>query len=133
MSNRVLLGKIGANYKLLIAKPSYDVTTAVKNEQLAFSSDWNEAGNILQVGQINLTASNYVRLPLPFYNTSLSCLAMAKKGGLFYPLNVLRCIMLTDETNHSVVLQSSYGSVTFSLGNSGASDIVYYAIMGNQF
>ena len=67
----------------------------------------------------------------------VSVLAMAKKGGLFYPLNVLSCIMTGSAIdNHSVGLQDRPGavtSITFSLGSSGTSDIVYYAVMGNLF
>ncbi|UVK46813.1 hypothetical protein BPNPMPFG_002523 [Mesorhizobium sp. AR07] len=138
MANRVLLGASGGSYKLLVSKPSYEVTSALTNQQLAFSSDWNETGNILQTGQVNMTSSQYVHLSVPsIWSLNLSVMAMTLKGGLFYPLNVLSCIMLgSDVGNHSVALQDRPGAVTsisFSLGSSGAADIVYYAIIGNLF
>lgn len=138
MVNRVLLGASGGSFKLLVSRPTFDVTTALTAKQLAFSSDWSETGNILQTGQVNLTSTGFVNLSVPsIWSLNLSVLAMAYKGGLFYPLNVLSCIMLGSNVgNHSVALQNRTGavtSITFTLGSSGAADIVYYAVMGNLF
>ncbi|RUX60155.1 hypothetical protein [Mesorhizobium sp. M7A.F.Ca.CA.002.12.1.1] len=131
MANRVLLGAVAGSYKLLVSKPGSDVTLGLPNEQLAFSSDWPDAGKILQIGSIALASNGIVQMSVPFFSNLLNVVAMVKIGSVFWPMTTLSNVI---NNNASAGLRHDIQTVAFNGGQgSGSSSIVYYAIMENQF
>lgn len=132
MANRLVLGAVDGSYKLKVSKPGYDVMTALQNKQLAFSTDWNEAGNIIAIGSVALSGDQ-VQMPFAGFSERLTVLAMCKVGTKFIPLNTLSCLMNGEAwSNHRVGLRGDLDTIGFYLQGAGSS-IVYYVVMENQF
>ncbi|QPC91454.1 hypothetical protein [Mesorhizobium sp. INR15] len=129
MANRVLLGAIGGSYKLKVSRPGFDVTTALPNEQLAFSSDWGDAGKVLMTGSVAMGASGVLQLVLPIFTARITVIAMISISGVFYPLSTFGNVIYADG---SIGLRTDLSSIAFSK-NGSTGNIIYYVVMVNQF
>lgn len=130
MANRVLLGAIGGSYKFMVSKPGFDVTAGLPNEQLAFSTDWPDAGKVLMTGSISMGSGGVLQMPIPFFTQYLTVIAMINVGGVFYPMSTFGSNI---NGNASIGLRGDLQSVAFNMNGTGPGDIIYYAIMENQF
>ncbi|RUU75714.1 hypothetical protein [Mesorhizobium sp. M7A.F.Ca.MR.362.00.0.0] len=130
MANRLVMGAVDGSYKLKVSKPGYDVMTALTNEQLAFSTDWDDAGKVLMTGSATLNGSGILQMTVPFFTERLNVMAMVKIGSVYWPMSTFGSNI---NQNASIGLRPDISTVAFFGGTGSGGCVFYYAIMENQF